>query len=73
MNEVKLDLTTAKAVMENDTFAIYVLSQILDGKNKDKYNGIRVNKKNQDQTKVVLEKTNLPYPPYRVVDFVRER
>ena len=64
------DLTTMKAIMENDKFALYIISEL---KKKDTYRGIRLDKIRNHQVGVYIEKTNLPYPPYRVIGFVNER
>lgn len=64
------DLTTMKAIMENDKFALYIITEL---KKKDTYQGIRLDKTRNHQVGVYIEKTNLPYPPYRVIGFVNDR
>ena len=62
-----IDLTTMKAIMENEKYALYIVSEL---KKKDRYQGIRLDKRTNKQVGVYLEKTNQPYPPYRVIGFV---
>jgi len=67
---MEYDLATMKAIMENDKFALYILTQI--GKTKQ-YEGIRYDKNTKQQVKVTLVKTEEKYPPYRVIGFPREK
>lgn len=69
---MNIDLTTMKSIMENNIFALYIVKEL--GKNK--YEGIRLDKRNNQQVKVIIEK----YPQkekkefaYRVVDFIRDQ
>lgn len=64
---MKLDLTTMKAIMENDVFALYIIKEL----KKDQYEGIRLDKRTNKQVGVYIQKTNLPKPPYRVIGFCR--
>ena len=64
-----IDLTTMKAIMESDKFALYIIKEL--GK-KDKFEGVRLDKRTNKQVGVYIEKTNQPYPPYRVIGFVQE-
>lgn len=66
---MNIDLTTMKAIMENDKFALYLLEEL---KKKGKYKGVRLDKRNNSQVGVYIEKTNQDYPPYRVIGFVNE-
>ena len=66
---MNIDLTTMKAVMENDKFALYLLEEL---KKKGKYKGVRLDKRNNNQVGVYIEKTNEKYPPYRVIGFRNE-
>lgn len=67
---MQIDLTTLKLVMENDKFALYIISELYkDGK----YKGIRLDKRTNKQVEVYIQKTNQPQPPYCVIDFVREK
>lgn len=66
---MNIDLTTMKAVMENDKFALYLLEEL---KKKGKYKGVRLDKRNNSQVGVYIEKTNQEYPPYRVIGFRNE-
>lgn len=63
------DLSTMEVVMQNDKFALYLVSLIKG----NKYNGVRLDKRNNSQIEVIIEKTNEAYPPYRVIGFIRER
>lgn len=63
------DLTTMKAIMENDKFALYIIREL----SKDKYEGIRLNKQNNSQVSVYIEKTNQKTPPYRVTGFLQNQ
>jgi hypothetical protein len=67
---MNIDLTTMKAIMENDKFALYIVNELTT---KNKYKGVRLDKRNNSQVGVYIEKTNLPYPPYRVIGFTNER
>ena len=67
---MNIDLTTMKAIMENDKFALYILEEL---KKKNYYKGIRLDKRNNSQVGVYIEKTNIKYPPYRVIGFIKER
>ena len=66
---MKYDLTTLKVVLENEIFAVYIISQI----NQTKYKGVRLDKRTNKQAEVIIEK----YPKnssdfsYRVVDFIQ--
>lgn len=66
---MKIDLTTVKAIMESDRFALYIIKEL----SKDKYEGIRLDKKNNSQVSVYVEKTNQKNPPYRVTGFVQKQ
>lgn len=66
---MNIDLTTAKAIMENEKFALYLLEEL---KKKGKYKGVRLDKRNNSQVGVYIEKTNQDYPPYRVIGFINE-
>ena len=57
---VKIDLTNLKPVLQNEKYALYILSQIKD----NLYSGIRLNKENNIQTRVNIQKL----PKIRVVD-----
>lgn len=57
---VKIDLTNLIPVLQNEKYALYILSQIKD----NLYSGIRLNKENNTQTRVNIEKL----PKIRVVD-----
>jgi len=61
------DLTTMKAIMESDKYALYIIKEL----SKNKYEGIRLDKKNNHQVGVYIEKTNTPKPPYRVIGFIQ--
>ena len=63
------DLTTMKAIMENDKFALYIIREL----SKDKYEGIRLNKQNNSHVSVYIEKTNQKIPPYRVTGFLQNQ
>lgn len=63
------DLTTMKAIMENDKFALYIIREL----SKDKYEGIRLNKQNNSCVSVYIEKTNKKTPPYRVTGFLQNQ
>ncbi len=64
------DLTTMKAIMENDKFALYIITELANKKKKLTYKGVRLDKRNNSQVEVYIEKTNETYPPYRVIGFV---
>lgn len=64
---MNIDLTTMKAIMENEKFALYIVSEL---NKKDKYKGVRLDKRTNKQVGVYIEKTNKEYPPYRVIGFV---
>jgi len=64
------DLSTMKAIMENDKFALYIVSELENKKKKLTYKGVRLDKRNNQQVEVFIEKTDQPYPPYRVIGFV---
>lgn len=57
---VKIDLTNLKPVLQNEKYALYILSQIKD----NLYSGIRLDKQSNTQVKVNIEKL----PKIRVVD-----
>ena len=57
---VKIDLTNLKPILQNEKYALYILSQIKD----NLYSGIRLNKENNTQTRVNIQKL----PKIRVVD-----
>ncbi len=57
---VKIDLTNLKPVLQNEKYALYILSQIKD----NLYSGIRLDKQSKDQVRVNIEKL----PKIRVVD-----
>lgn len=59
-NMVKIDLTNLRPVLQNEKYALYILSQIKD----NLYLGIRLNKENNTQTRVNIQKL----PKIRVVD-----
>lgn len=61
-----IDLTTMKAIMESDKFALYIIKELAK---KDKFEGIRLDKHTNKQVGVYIEKTNKEYPPYRVIGF----
>lgn len=63
---MNIDLTTMKAIMENDKFALYIVSELAK---KGKYKGVRLDKRTNKQVGVYIEKTNQEYPPYRVIGF----
>lgn len=67
---MNIDLTTMKAIMENDKFALYLLEEL---KKKGKYKGVRLDKRNNSQVGVYIEKTNQDYPPYRVIGFIQNQ
>lgn len=70
------DLTTMKAIMENNKFALYLITELANKKKKLTYKGVRLDKRTNNQVEVYIEKTEQPYPPYRVIGFVdnsRER
>lgn len=67
------DLTTMKAIMENDKFALYIISELENKKKKLIYKGVRLDKRNNQQVEVYVEKTDQPYPPYRVIGFVQNQ
>ncbi len=67
---MNIDLTTMKAIMENEKFALYILEEL---KKKNQYKGVRLDKRNNMQVGVYIEKTNEKYPPYRVIGFINER
>lgn len=67
---MNIDLTTMKAIMENEKFALYILEEL---KKKNQYKGVRLDKRNNKQVGVYIEKTNEKYPPYRVIGFINER
>lgn len=64
-----IDLTTMKAIMESDKFALYITKEL---QKQGKYEGIRLNKLNNSQVGVYIQKTNEKYPPYRVIGFINE-
>lgn len=57
---VKVDLTNLKPILQNEKYALYILSQIKD----NLYSGIRLNKEDKSQTRVNIQKL----PKIRVVD-----
>ena len=61
------DLTTMKAIMESDKYALYIIKEL----QANKYEGIRLDKTTNRQVGVYIEKTNLPKPPYRVTGFIQ--
>ncbi len=63
---MNIDLTTMKAIMENEKFALYIVSEL---NKKDRYKGVRLDKRTNKQIGVYIEKTNQEYPPYRVIGF----
>lgn len=63
------DLTTMKAIMESDKFALYIIKEL---QKKNHYEGIRLDKRSNKQIGVYIQKTNQPYPPYRVIGFINE-
>lgn len=65
---MKLDLTAMNAIMENDKFALYIVTELAK---KGKYKGVRLDKRTNAQVEVYIEKTNEKYPPYRVTGFCR--
>lgn len=65
---MKLDLTTMNAIMENDKFALYIVTELAQ---KGKYKGVRLDKRTNAQVEVYIEKTKEKYPPYRVIGFCR--
>lgn len=67
---MNIDLTTMKAIMENEKFALYILEEL---KKKNQYKGVRLDKRDNKQVGVYIEKTNEKYPPYRVIGFINER
>ncbi|MBO4622310.1 MAG: hypothetical protein J5691_00260 [Bacilli bacterium] len=67
------DLTTMKAIMENDKFALYIVTELENKKKKLTYKGVRLDKRNNQQVEVYIEKTDQPYPPYRVIGFVQNQ
>lgn len=67
------DLTTMKAIMENDKFALYIVSELENKKKKLTYKGVRLDKRNNQQVEVYIEKTDQPYPPYRVIGFINNQ
>lgn len=64
---MNIDITTMKAIMENDKFALYIITELYK---EGKYKGIRLDKRTNKQVEVYIEKTNQPQPPYRVIGFV---
>ena len=67
------DLTTMKAIMENDKFALYIVTELENKKKKLTYKGVRLDKRSNSQVEVYIEKTDQPYPPYRVIGFVQNQ
>lgn len=65
---MNIDLATMKAIMENDKFALYIVKEL----QKNKYEGIRLDKRNNSQVSVYIEKTGVLQPPYRVIGFIPE-
>lgn len=65
---MKLDLTAMNAIMENDKFALYIVTELAQ---EGKYKGIRLDKRTNAQVEVYIEKTKEKYPPYRVTGFCR--
>lgn len=65
---MNIDLTTMKAIMENDRFALYIVKEL----QKNKYEGVRLDKRNNSQVGVYIEKTGVLQPPYRVIGFISE-
>lgn len=65
---MNIDLTTMKAIMENDKFALYIISEL---QKKGTYKGVRLDKRNNSQVGVYIEKNKEEgkYPPYRVTGF----
>lgn len=57
---VKVDLTNLKPILQNEKYALYILSQI----NDNLFAGIRLNKEDKSQTRVNIQKL----PKIRVVD-----
>lgn len=72
-NNMTYDLTTMKAIMENDKFALYSITELTNKKKKLTYKGVRLDKRTNNQVEVYIEKTDQPYPPYRVIGFVNDR
>ena len=66
---MSMDLTTAKLIMENDKFALYIMKELT----KDKFEGVRLDKVNNKQCGVYIQKTNQKYPPYRVIGFMQNQ
>jgi len=66
---MNIDLTTAKAIMENEKFALYLVKEL---QQKDHYEGVRLDKRTNKQVGVYIQKTNQPQPPYRVIGFMNE-
>ena len=64
----KIDLTTMNAIMENDKFALYIVSEL---SKEGKYKGVRLDKRTNAQVEVYIQKTKEKYPPYRVTGFCR--
>lgn len=67
---MNIDLTTMKAIMESDKFALYIVKELAK---KDKYEGVRLDKRTNKQVGVYIEKTNKDYPPYRVIGFMENQ
>ena len=68
-----IDLTTMKAIMENEKFALYLVEEL--ARKKGTYKGVRLDKRNNSQTGVYIEKNKVEnqYPPYRVIGFWDDR
>ena len=67
------DLTTMKAIMENDKFALYFITKLTNKKKKLTYKGVRLDKRTNNQVEVYIEKTDQPQPEYRVSGCVKDR
>ena len=67
------DLSTMKVIMENDKFALYIVTELENKKKKLTYKGVRLDKRNNSQVEVFIEKTDVPYHPYRVIGFVQNQ
>ena len=58
--------------MENEKFALYILEEL---KKKGVYKGVRLDKRNNNQVGVYIEKSKEEnkYPPYRVIGFIENQ
>lgn len=63
------DLATLELVMENKVFAIYFIQETI----KNKYKGLRVDKRDNSQVEVLMEKNIKGNTPYRVIDIIQQR